>query len=127
MAQIDNLEIKVSSPEVAVSSLSGGNQQKVVVGNWLNTKPRVILLDEPSRGIDIGAKQQIFDIVWDQSTKGVGSVIVSSELEELLQTCHRILILHEGRITREVIPKETSVEDLYALCMETDGAAAGSV
>ncbi len=125
--QIDNLEIKVSSPEVAVSSLSGGNQQKVVVGNWLNTKPRVILLDEPSRGIDIGAKQQIFDIVWDQSTKGVGSVIVSSELEELLQTCHRILILHEGRITREVIPKETSVEDLYALCMETDGAAAGSV
>jgi len=118
--QVENLQIKVSSTELPVSSLSGGNQQKVLVGNWINTAPNILILDEPSRGIDVNAKQQIFDIVWDQSRNGVSSIIVSSELEELLQTCHRILIMQDGQISEEVFPKELEVEQLYALCMREE-------
>ena len=116
--QVKNLEIKVSSTELPVSSLSGGNQQKVLVGNWINTEPKIMILDEPSRGIDVNAKQQIFDIVWEQSRQGISSIIVSSELEELIQTCHRILIMQEGKITDEVFPKELEVDQLYAMCMK---------
>lgn len=115
--QIDNLQIKVSTPEVPVMSLSGGNQQKVLVGNWINTKPRILLLDEPSRGIDVNAKQQIFEIVWEQSKLGVSSIIVSSELEELLQTCHRIIVLKNGELSGEIVPSEIEVEGLYSKCM----------
>jgi ribose transport system ATP-binding protein len=115
--QIQDLEIKVSSPDDMMNSLSGGNQQKVVVGNWLNTGPRVMFFDEPSRGIDVNAKQQIFQIIWEQSRKGISSVMVSSELEELLEVCHRILIMREGRITGEVIPENIKIEELYSLCM----------
>lgn len=115
--QVNGLQIKIASPEVPVSSLSGGNQQKVVVGNWLNTEPKVLLLDEPSKGIDVNAKQQIFDIVWKQSRQGVASVIVSSELEELIQTCHRVLIMSDGMIRGEILPSEVTVEQLYKKCM----------
>lgn len=101
-----------------MSSLSGGNQQKVLVGNWLNTNPKVLLLDEPSKGIDVSAKQQIFQIVWDQSRLGVSSIIVSSELEELLQSCHRIIIMTNGRFVEELYPSQINAEDLYAKCME---------
>jgi ribose transport system ATP-binding protein len=115
--QITDLQIKVSHPEDPMTSLSGGNQQKVVVGNWLNINPRVILFDEPSRGIDVNAKQQIFQIIWEQSRKGISSIMVSSELEELLEVCHRILIMRYGRITGEVLPEQTTLENLYSLCM----------
>jgi len=118
--QVENLQIKVASTELPVSSLSGGNQQKVLVGNWINTAPKILILDEPSRGIDVNAKQQIFDIVWEQSRQGVSSLIVSSELEELLQTCHRILIMQDGKIVDEVFPKELEVEQLYAMCMREE-------
>lgn len=115
--QIDGLQIKVSNPEVAVSSLSGGNQQKVLIGNWINTAPKILLLDEPSRGIDVNAKQQIFEIVWEQSKAGVSSIIVSSELEELIQTCHRIIVMKHGKFCEELYPNQTAVEKLYAKCM----------
>ncbi len=100
-----------------VMSLSGGNQQKVVVGNWLNTEPKIMFFDEPSRGIDVIAKQQIFQIIWEQSKKGISSIMVSSELEELLEVCHRILIMREGKIVGEVLPENTTVEELYAASM----------
>ena len=116
--QIDNLQIKVSSAERPVSSLSGGNQQKVVIGNWLNAKPQIMFFDEPSRGIDVHAKQQIFQIMWDLSRQGISSVFVSTELEELLEVCHRILIMKQGRIEQEIIPDHTSLDQLYSLCME---------
>lgn len=115
--QVKDLQIKVSNVECQASSLSGGNQQKVVVGNWLNTNPKVMFFDEPSRGIDVNAKQQIFQIMWEQSRKGVSSIMVSSELEELLEVCHRILIMREGRIVCEVAPEQLKIEDLYSLCM----------
>ena len=115
--QVEELQIKIPNMMAAVSSLSGGNQQKVVVGNWLNTNPSIMMYDEPSRGIDVKAKQQIFQIMWDQSRKGVSSIFVSSELEELLEVCHRILIMHMGRIVGEVYPEELTIEQLYADCM----------
>lgn len=115
--QIKELEIKVPDVNAAVSSLSGGNQQKVVVGNWLNTEPEIMLYDEPSRGIDVNAKQQIFEIMWEQSRKGISTIFVSSELEELLEVCNRILILKEGKLIGEVKPEDVNINQLYALSM----------
>ncbi len=104
--------------EAPVSSLSGGNQQKVVVSKWVGTEPRVILMDEPTRGIDVQAKRQMFEIIWALSNRGISSLVVSSELEELLEVCHRILIMKKGRIALEVLPSETSLERLFGLCLQ---------
>ena len=116
--QIENLDIRLSSLEDPVATLSGGNQQKVVIGNWLGDRPRLILFDEPSRGIDVNAKQQIFELIWALSREGIASLFVSTELEELLDVCDRIIVLRDGRIQTSVSPAETSLEQLYALCME---------
>lgn len=115
---IRQLQIKVPGPHYEVKSLSGGNQQKVLVGNWLNTNPKVMFFDEPTRGIDIHAKQQIFQIMWDLSRQGLSVVFVSSELEELLEVCHRILIMENGKIVDQIEePENTSIDDLYGKCM----------
>ncbi len=115
--QVDALSIKTTGTELPMTSLSGGNQQKVVVGKWLNACPKVIFFDEPSRGIDVGAKQQIFQIIWEQSRCGISCVVVSSELEELLEVCHRIIIMRLGRFVGEVRPEDVTIEELYSLCM----------
>jgi ribose transport system ATP-binding protein len=115
--QIGGLQIKTTDANLPMTSLSGDNQQKVVVGKWLNTAPGIMLFDEPSRGIDVNAKQQIFQIIWDQARKGISSIVVSSELEELLEVCHRILIMRLGRIVGDVRPEELRIEELYSLCM----------
>jgi ribose transport system ATP-binding protein len=115
--QVDALQIKTAGIDVPMTSLSGGNQQKVVVGKWLNAEPKVIILDEPSRGIDVNAKQQIFQIIYDQSRLGISSIVVSSELEELLEVCHRIIIMRLGRFVGEVRPEDVTIEQLYSLCM----------
>jgi len=116
---VKKLDVKVSDIEQQVSSLSGGNQQKVVVGNWLNTHPRIIFFDEPTRGVDVQAKQQIFQIMWDLSRRRISSIFVSSELEELIEVCHRILIMKKGRIVDEVRPQNLSANELFVLCMES--------
>lgn len=115
---IEELHIRVPDVEAPVSTLSGGNQQKVVLGKWLNTGPRVLLLDEPTRGIDIQAKQQIFNLVWDLSRRGIGTIFVSSELEELVDVCHRILIMREGRIVGEVSPDDVTPQKLFEYCVD---------
>jgi len=115
---IDQLKIKIAGPEQPVAGLSGGNQQKVVLGKWLTTEPSVLLLDEPTRGIDLQAKQQIFSLIWDLGRRGIASLLVSSELEELWQVCHRILILKHGRLAGEVRPEELSADELYVRVME---------
>jgi ribose transport system ATP-binding protein len=117
---IQELDIKVNRPDAPVAFLSGGNQQKVVIGKWLNTNPRLVLLDEPTRGIDVQAKQQMFQIIWDMSKRGISCVVVSSELEELLEICHRILIMRAGRIVSDVRPSECSLEHLFAICMREE-------
>jgi ABC-type sugar transport system ATPase subunit len=118
--QVMELDIKVSDINAPCESLSGGNQQKVVVGNWLNTSPKIMLYDEPSRGIDVNAKQQIFEIMWEEARKGISTIFVSTELEELLEVCHRILIMRHGRIVDEVNPDEVTVNELYEVCMRGD-------
>jgi ABC-type sugar transport system ATPase subunit len=115
--QIAGLSIKVADPRLPVSALSGGNQQKIVIGNWLNTGPKVMLFDEPSRGIDVEAKQQIFEIIWAEAARGVSAIFVSSELEEVLEVCDRVLVLRHGRLVAEVRPEQTTLTELYRLCM----------
>jgi len=115
--QVGALDIKVPGINTLTSTLSGGNQQKVVVGNWLNNTPRIILYDEPSRGIDVSAKQQIFEIMWSQAREGIATLFVSTELEELLEVCHRILIMRHGKIEGEIDPTSTTIEELYTICM----------
>jgi ribose transport system ATP-binding protein len=115
--QVQELQIKLPSIEAPCSSLSGGNQQKVVVGNWLNTGPKIMLYDEPSRGVDVNAKQQVFEIIWTEARKGVSTIFVSTELEEVLEVCHRILIMRDGKIVEEVASDEMSTSKLYELCM----------
>lgn len=116
--QIQGLAIKVPNALLPVSSLSGGNQQKIVIGNWLNTHPKVMFFDEPSRGIDVQAKQQIFDIMWREAERGLSSVFASSEPEELLEVADRILVMRLGRIVAEVFPGAVTLAGLYRLCME---------
>ncbi len=116
--QIADLAIKVAQPMLPVSSLSGGNQQKVVIGNWLNTRPKVMFFDEPSRGVDVQAKRQIFDIIWDQAERGLAAIFVSTELEEVMEVADRILVMRQGRIVAEVDPTTTTLDELYLLCME---------
>ena len=121
---IERLAVKVADTGLNMNSLSGGNQQKIVVAKWLNTQPKVILFDEPTRGIDVQAKQHIFQIMWDLSREGIGSIFVSSELEELLEVCHRILIMKSGQIAGEVTPSQLTVDELIVRCMESNNPPA---
>lgn len=95
---IQRLNIKASSGEQTVKSLSGGNQQKVVIGKWLGITPKVLILDEPTRGVDIGAKKEIYNIMNQLTTEGVTIIMISSELPEILGMSDRILVMHEGRL-----------------------------
>lgn len=115
---VDNLNIKTANLAVETRNLSGGNQQKVVIGNWLNTQPDILIMDEPTRGIDIQAKEQIFALVRELAARGIGVLFVSSEVEEVLDVADRILIMNKGRITSEVAPETIDIEKLLALVME---------
>jgi ribose transport system ATP-binding protein len=96
---IQQLGIRASGPSQPAGTLSGGNQQKLVIGKWLPTDPRVLLLDEPTRGIDIGAKADVYHLVERLAAEGLAIVLISSELPELMFLSHRILVLREGRPT----------------------------
>jgi len=96
---IGKLAIHCQGDEQAVVTLSGGNQQKVVLGKWLATQPRVLLLDEPTRGIDVGAKSEIYHLLAELAARGCAIVLASSELPELLNLCDRILVMREGRMS----------------------------
>jgi ribose transport system ATP-binding protein len=115
---VKSMAIKTPSIGVATGTLSGGNQQKVVIGNWLNTLPEVLLMDEPTRGIDIQAKEQIFHLVRDLAKQGMAVLFISSEIEEVLDVSDRILIMNQGYITGEVNPDEVDLEQLLTLVME---------
>jgi len=106
------LSIRFSSFSQKVESLSGGNQQKVVVGKWLMTNPKILIMDEPTRGIDVGAKLEIYNIVNSLAEKGIGIIFISSEFSEILGITHRILVMSEGRITAELDPKDSTEEDI---------------
>ena len=98
----DKMSIKTPSAEQVVQYLSGGNQQKVVIGKWLALGPQLLLLDEPTRGIDVGAKQEIYALMEQLAKSGVAILFVSSEMEEILGMSDRTLVMHEGRIAGEL-------------------------
>ena len=112
---VDSLQIKTTSLNVPVNHLSGGNQQKVVLGKWLMTHPKVLFLDEPTRGIDVGAKAEIHALMAKLAQEGVAIVFVSSELPEILGMSDRVLVLHEGRIAGEFINENLTQEDLLTI------------
>jgi ABC-type sugar transport system ATPase subunit len=109
---IKEMAIKVSSPQISINALSGGNQQKVVIGKGLLTKPKVLLMDEPTRGIDVGAKSDVFEIMNSMAKGKFGVVFVSSELEEIFSMSDRILVLSKGKITGEFNRSEATEEKI---------------
>ena len=111
---VESLQIRPAIADREAGNFSGGNQQKIVIGKWLATKPRVIILDEPTRGIDIGAKREIYDIINQLTEEGVSVIVVSSEMLEVLGICDRVLIMHEGRINGEFKQEDCSQESLMA-------------
>jgi len=106
----DQLQVRMTGVDQLVQALSGGNQQKVVIAKWLATKPRVLILDEPTRGVDIGAKVEVHRIMSDLAASGLGIILISSELPEILAMSDRILVLHEGRITAEIARADATEE-----------------
>ncbi|MDI1240530.1 MAG: xylose ABC transporter ATP-binding protein [bacterium] len=109
-----SLRVKANSPLTVAGTLSGGNQQKVVLGKWLLTNPKVLFLDEPTRGIDVGAKQEIYAEINKLAEQGLAIVLVSSELPEVLGLSDRVMVLHEGRVTGEFVRSEATPEKVMA-------------
>ncbi len=112
---INAMRTKTPSQETKIRSLSGGNQQKVIIGRWLLTDPEVLLLDEPTRGIDVGAKYEIYQLILDLANKGKTVLMVSSEMPELLGVCDRIVVMSGGRVAGEVDARNTSQEEIMTL------------
>jgi ribose transport system ATP-binding protein len=123
---IQSLRIKTPSDRQVVQFLSGGNQQKVVIGKWLALKPKVLLLDEPTRGIDIGAKQEIYRLMEELAAQGVAILFASSEMEEILGMSDRVLVMHEGRITGELARHQLSEEAILHLATGTAATASSA-
>ena len=112
---VDAMEIRTPSLSTPIKTLSGGNQQKVILGRWLLTKPQVLLLDEPTRGIDVGAKYEIYQLIIGMAREGKGIIMVSSEMPELMGVCDRIIVMSGGRIAGEVDGKNCTQEEIMAL------------
>ncbi|HEL0002151.1 sugar ABC transporter ATP-binding protein [Streptococcus equi subsp. zooepidemicus] len=112
---IDRLRIKSGRPEMVVGNLSGGNQQKVVLAKWIGIAPKVLILDEPTRGVDVGAKREIYQLMNELAERGVPILLVSSDLPEVLGVSDRIVVMHEGRITGELSRGEATQEKVMQL------------
>ncbi|EHH0801460.1 galactose/methyl galactoside ABC transporter ATP-binding protein MglA [Vibrio vulnificus] len=112
---IDSMRVKTPSHQTHISSLSGGNQQKVIIGRWLLTQPEILMLDEPTRGIDVGAKFEIYQLILELAKKNKGIIIISSEMPELLGITDRILVMSNGRAAGIVNTKETSQNEILEL------------
>lgn len=120
---IDDVQVRPASPEIQTENLSGGNQQKVVVGKWLLTNPRLVIFDEPTRGIDVGAKTEIYSRIRDLTRRGVGIIMASSELPELIGMSDRIVVFHEGRVAGVLERDDFSEEAIMRLATATEDAA----
>ena len=112
---IDAMRIKTPSQKTKINTLSGGNQQKVILGRWLLTEPEILLLDEPTRGIDVGAKYEIYQLIIDLAKQGKTIMMVSSEMPELLGVCDRILVMSGGRLAGEVSDETANQEAIMTL------------
>jgi ABC-type sugar transport system ATPase subunit len=110
---IKKLGIKTPKSREAVSKLSSGNQQKVLIAKWMLAKARVFILDEPTRGLDIGSKVEVYNLMNELARSGSGIIMISPELPELLGMCDRLLVLHKGRIAKELARHEASQELVF--------------
>lgn len=117
---VRQLSIRTPSIEQEVGNLSGGNQQKVVLARWLARRPKVLILDEPTRGVDVGAKAEIYSIINDLAQEGMALLVISSEMPELLGLSDRIVVMHAGRVTGELDRNEATEEKVLALAMAED-------
>ena len=120
---VDQLQIKTPNLEQVARFLSGGNQQKIVLGKWLALKPRLLMLDEPTRGIDVGAKREIYKLMEKLAGEGIAILFVSSEMEEVLGMADRALVMHEGTIAGELNRSQLSEEAIMQLATGTSLAA----
>jgi L-arabinose transport system ATP-binding protein len=121
---VRKLAIKTPSLSQAAMNLSGGNQQKVVLARWLSEDVKVMLLDEPTRGIDVGAKSEIYSIIHELARAGVGILVVSSELPEVLGICDRVLVMRDGAISGSVSRPQATEETLLRMALPVEMAAA---
>ena len=112
---IDSMKVKTPNQGTAIKTLSGGNQQKVIIGRWLLTNPDILLLDEPTRGIDVGAKYEIYQLIIDLAKNGKGVIVVSSEMVELIGICDRIMVMSNGYISGEGDARFMTQEDIMSL------------
>lgn len=109
---IERLKVKTESSETLAVNLSGGNQQKVVVAKWIGTNPKILIMDEPTRGIDVGAKREIYHLMNELTERGIAIIMISSELPEILGMSDRILVIHEGKIAGELTRSEATQENI---------------
>jgi len=109
------LQLKFHRLQDSVGTLSGGNQQKVVLGKWLATNPQLLIVDEPTRGIDVGTKAEVHRLMSELATQGVAVLMISSELPEVLGMADRVLVMHEGRLTGELSRAEADEESVIRL------------
>lgn len=115
---VDSLRIKTADPELPVRTLSGGNQQRVVVAKWLASEPKLLILNGPTMGVDIGSKNELHETMKVLAQRGMGLLVISDDIPELLQTCNRILLMRRGRIEEEILPDATSENELAAKLIE---------
>ncbi len=118
MEQIRRLNIKTPTMDQIINNLSGGNQQKVLIARWLLAQPKVLILDEPTRGIDVGAKAEIYRLISELANRGVAIIMVSSELPEILGMSDRVMVMHGGRITGILDKEEADQETILSLASE---------
>jgi ABC-type sugar transport system ATPase subunit len=115
--QVKSLSIRGTDLTQEVRNLSGGNQQKVLLGKWIETGPRVFLLDEPTRGVDVGAKHEIYDLIDRWKSQGIAMLLITSELQELIGLADRIMVMHRGRITAELTWEQATQERILRAAM----------
>ena len=117
------LSIRMASPDQAVGNLSGGNQQKVVLARWLALRPKILIVDEPTRGIDIGSKVEVHNLLIEMAKSGIAVIVISSELPEILAVCDRIVTMREGRVTGKIARTAATQEILMSMMTAHEGAA----
>jgi ribose transport system ATP-binding protein len=121
---VEKLRVKTPSVNQVTRLLSGGNQQKVVIGKWLLRDCEILIFDEPTRGIDVGAKAEIYRLLEELAAQGKAIIVISSELPEVLRLSHRIAVMCEGRITGELDGRTATQEDIMTLATQRNASAA---
>jgi len=124
-ALIQRLKVKTASADTLLSGLSGGNQQKVIIGKWLGLNPRIVILDEPTKGIDVGAKQAVYELIAEMVSQGLSVILVSSELPEVMNLAHRVVVMKRGRLVAEYARDEMDAETIVAAASGLHAAKAG--